>query len=148
MDWTPKSGPHRRRTIRMGTLCSIELYFQQLWANYSFTIICLYCSYDSGHNGNGVYVLELEDKKKKSVQEYEEEYNPYDHRVVQHPTTCVFSFHSSIDDSLIRSQPASYIRLFFLTTRIINKSSADMFVTYDILYPAYRKLHYLHVCWY
>ncbi|XP_031844544.1 proton-coupled amino acid transporter-like protein acs isoform X2 [Nomia melanderi] len=44
--------------------------------------------YDSGHNGNGVYVLELEDqKKKKSVQEYEEEYNPYDHRVVQHPTT-------------------------------------------------------------
>lgn len=33
-----------------------------------------------------MYVLELEDKK-KSVQEYEEDYNPYEHRVVQHPTT-------------------------------------------------------------
>ncbi|XP_076654637.1 proton-coupled amino acid transporter-like protein acs [Halictus rubicundus] len=42
--------------------------------------------YDQGHNKSGVYVLELEDKK-KSVQEYEEDYNPYEHRVVQHPTT-------------------------------------------------------------
>ncbi|XP_078044810.1 proton-coupled amino acid transporter-like protein acs [Augochlora pura] len=42
--------------------------------------------YDQGHNKSNVYVLELEDKK-KSVQECEEDYNPYEHRVVQHPTT-------------------------------------------------------------
>ncbi|XP_017788097.1 PREDICTED: proton-coupled amino acid transporter-like protein CG1139 isoform X2 [Habropoda laboriosa] len=40
----------------------------------------------NGQNKNKVYVLELEDKK-KSVQEYEEDYDPYNHRVVQHPTT-------------------------------------------------------------
>ncbi|KOC67166.1 Proton-coupled amino acid transporter 1, partial [Habropoda laboriosa] len=43
-------------------------------------------SYDPSQNKNKVYVLELEDKK-KSVQEYEEDYDPYNHRVVQHPTT-------------------------------------------------------------
>ncbi|XP_015435823.1 PREDICTED: proton-coupled amino acid transporter 1 [Dufourea novaeangliae] len=43
--------------------------------------------YDPAHNNrSNVYVLELEEKK-KTVQEYEEEYNPYDHRVVEHPTT-------------------------------------------------------------
>ncbi|XP_017788095.1 PREDICTED: proton-coupled amino acid transporter-like protein CG1139 isoform X1 [Habropoda laboriosa] len=42
--------------------------------------------YDPSQNKNKVYVLELEDKK-KSVQEYEEDYDPYNHRVVQHPTT-------------------------------------------------------------
>ncbi|XP_043253727.1 proton-coupled amino acid transporter-like protein CG1139 [Colletes gigas] len=42
--------------------------------------------YESGRHKGNVYVLELEDKK-KSVQEYEEDYNPYDHRVVEHPTT-------------------------------------------------------------
>ncbi|XP_076232467.1 proton-coupled amino acid transporter-like protein acs isoform X2 [Calliopsis andreniformis] len=42
--------------------------------------------YESGHNRSKIYVLELEEKK-KSVQEYEEDYNPYDHREVEHPTT-------------------------------------------------------------
>ncbi|XP_017752370.1 PREDICTED: proton-coupled amino acid transporter-like protein CG1139 [Eufriesea mexicana] len=42
--------------------------------------------YDPANNKSNIYVLELEDKK-KSVQEYEEDYNPYDHRVVAHPTT-------------------------------------------------------------
>lgn len=40
-------------------------------------------SYD--HKSN-IYVMELEEKK-KSVQEYEEDYDPYDHRNVTHPTT-------------------------------------------------------------
>ncbi|CAK9823226.1 Proton-coupled amino acid transporter-like protein CG1139 [Anthophora retusa] len=42
--------------------------------------------YEPSQNKNKVYVLELEDKK-KSVQEYEEDYDPYNHRVVAHPTT-------------------------------------------------------------
>ncbi|CAD1480013.1 unnamed protein product, partial [Heterotrigona itama] len=41
--------------------------------------------YDPSRKSN-IYVLELEEKK-KSVQEYEEDYNPYDHRDVTHPTT-------------------------------------------------------------
>ncbi|XP_076755224.1 proton-coupled amino acid transporter-like protein acs [Xylocopa sonorina] len=41
-------------------------------------------SYDAGKSN--VFVLELEDKK-RGVQEYEEDYNPYDHRTVAHPTT-------------------------------------------------------------
>lgn len=41
--------------------------------------------YSSSRKSN-IYVLELEEKK-KSVQEYEEDYNPYDHRDVTHPTT-------------------------------------------------------------
>lgn len=40
-------------------------------------------SYD--HKSN-IYVMELEEKK-KSVQEYEEDYDPYVHRNVTHPTT-------------------------------------------------------------
>ncbi|XP_076161509.1 proton-coupled amino acid transporter-like protein acs [Ptiloglossa arizonensis] len=43
--------------------------------------------YEPGRNRGNVYVLELEEKKKKNVQEYEEDYNPYDHREVEHPTT-------------------------------------------------------------
>ncbi|XP_006609786.1 proton-coupled amino acid transporter-like protein CG1139 [Apis dorsata] len=42
--------------------------------------------YDPTHNKSNIYVLELEEKK-KSVQEYEEDYNPYEHRMVAHPTT-------------------------------------------------------------
>ncbi|CAK9809795.1 Proton-coupled amino acid transporter-like protein CG1139 [Anthophora plagiata] len=42
--------------------------------------------YEPSQNKNKVYVLELEDKK-KSVQECEEDYDPYNHRVVAHPTT-------------------------------------------------------------
>ncbi|CAK9812255.1 Proton-coupled amino acid transporter-like protein CG1139 [Anthophora quadrimaculata] len=44
--------------------------------------------YEPSQNKNKVYVLELEDKK-KSVQEYEEDYDPYNHRVVAHPTTSI-----------------------------------------------------------
>ncbi|XP_071855811.1 proton-coupled amino acid transporter-like protein acs [Bombus fervidus] len=48
--------------------------------------------WSSKNNQNGydhksnIYVMELEEKK-KSVQEYEEDYDPYDHRNVTHPTT-------------------------------------------------------------
>lgn len=36
---------------------------------------------------NGVCVLELEDKRKKHVHEQDDNYEPYDYRVVEHPTT-------------------------------------------------------------
>lgn len=42
--------------------------------------------YDPGQRKPSIYMLELEEKK-KSVQANEEEYNPYEHRVVAHPTT-------------------------------------------------------------
>ncbi|XP_054008695.1 proton-coupled amino acid transporter-like protein CG1139 [Hylaeus anthracinus] len=43
--------------------------------------------FEPGRNRGNVYVLELEDKNKKSVQVYEEDYDPYNHREVEHPTT-------------------------------------------------------------
>lgn len=42
--------------------------------------------YEPKRNRTSVYVMEMEDKK-KSVQECEDAYDPYDHRTVEHPTT-------------------------------------------------------------
>ncbi|KAG7209493.1 hypothetical protein KM043_015578 [Ampulex compressa] len=43
-------------------------------------------SYEPKESRTSVYVLELEEKR-KSVQEQDGDYDPYDHRVVEHPTT-------------------------------------------------------------
>ncbi|KAH0948889.1 hypothetical protein HN011_005914 [Eciton burchellii] len=43
-------------------------------------------NYESNEKHNGVYALELEEKK-KSVNEQNDDYEPYDYRVVEHPTT-------------------------------------------------------------
>lgn len=42
-------------------------------------------SYKSTEKSDGIYVLELEEKK-KNVYEQENDYDPYEHRVVEHPT--------------------------------------------------------------
>ncbi|XP_012147340.2 proton-coupled amino acid transporter-like protein acs isoform X1 [Megachile rotundata] len=43
-------------------------------------------SYDPSQKKTSIYVMEMEEKK-KSVQEFQDDYDPYDHRVVTHPTT-------------------------------------------------------------
>ena len=44
--------------------------------------------YEPKRNRTSVYVMEMEDKK-KSVQECQDDYDPYDHRTVEHPTTSI-----------------------------------------------------------
>ena len=56
-------------------------------------------SFDSGQKKGNVYVLEMEEKK-KSVQECLEDYNPYEHRDVEHPTTNMETFIHLLKGSL------------------------------------------------
>ncbi|EZA48332.1 hypothetical protein DMN91_008531 [Ooceraea biroi] len=44
-------------------------------------------NYGPNEKQNSVYVLELEEKKKKGANEENDNYDPYDYRVVEHPTT-------------------------------------------------------------
>lgn len=96
--WIPKGGRLLGAT-RMGTFITISQIVEYLYfSSHIFFIFFFFFrssidlwfinrfSYDPTHDKSNIYVLELEEKK-KSVQEYEEDYNPYEHRMVAHPTT-------------------------------------------------------------
>lgn len=48
--------------------------------------VAFFYSYGSNEKRDNVYSLELEEKR-KSVDEQDDDYDPYDYRVVEHPTT-------------------------------------------------------------
>ncbi|KAF7417578.1 hypothetical protein HZH68_000231 [Vespula germanica] len=51
------------------------------------------------NNRSSIYTLELEEKK-KGIQEYDDDYEPYDHRTVAHPTTSVETLFHLLKGSL------------------------------------------------
>ncbi|XP_047364280.1 proton-coupled amino acid transporter-like protein CG1139 isoform X1 [Vespa velutina] len=51
------------------------------------------------NNRSSIYTLELEEKK-KGIQEYDDDYEPYDHRTVAHPTTNVETLFHLLKGSL------------------------------------------------